>query len=292
MAGGGYYSQMIEYDGETHELYITNYPATGSVYLHKSGNDGRNIQGAVFSIYRADNDEWIEDITASGNGYAYSGPLPIGDYYTVEKSVPAPYALDTTRHDFSISYDGDTEYFSLTNDREGENGTIKVIKTDDGANPVPLSGVAGYEMESGQIPFTIDGTGATIEKTVVNPKIRVFGKVKVIKTDDEGNHVSSVRLGVYCLNNNLLEELITGEDGTATSGILNEGTNYYILEHEGVAGYVADTETRYPFDIAENGVIVPMAVENPRITGSVKVIKDDGEGSPPCWCCVRALQGR
>lgn len=320
MADGGYSSQMIQYDGETHDLYITNYRAYGSAYVYKTGNDGRKIQGAVFSIYRVgDGDEWIEDITTSSSGYAYSSSLPLGDYYIVEKSVSALYELDTTRHDFSIYYDGQTAYFNLVNNRKEDYGEIKVIKTDDSGNPlsgvvfgvyrswdgrkltelttgadgtaecslipddyylVELSGKTGYTMTTGQIPFTIDGPGTTVEKTVINEKIRIFGKVKVIKQDEAGNPIPGVRLGVYCHKGNLLEELVTGADGTATSGVLNEGTGYYVLEHEGVPGHLSDTETRHSFDITQNNVIVSVNVTNPRITGGVKIIKDNGDGQP------------
>ena len=320
MADGGYYSQMVQYDGETHDLYITNYRAYGSAYVYKTGNDGRKIQGAVFSIYRVgDGDEWIEDITTSASGYAYSSPLPLGDYYIVEKSVPAQYELDTTRHDFSIYYNGQTAYFNLVNNRKEDYGAIKVIKTDDSGNPlsgvvfglyrswdgrkltelttgpdgtaecslipddyylVELSGKTGYTMTTGQIPFTIDGPGAAVEKTVINEKIRIFGKVKVIKTDEAGSPIPGVRLGVYCHRGNLLEELVTGADGTATSGVLNERTGYYVLELEGVPGHLSDTETRYSFDITQNNVIVSVNITNPRITGGVKIIKDNGDGQP------------
>lgn len=323
IAGGDYYSRDIEYDGETHEIYITNYRACGDVYVSKTGNNGRKIQGAVFSIYRVgpNGDEWMEDIATSSSGYAYSSYMPLGDYYLVEKSVPSPYVFDDTRHDFSISYNYQTVYFNLTNNREGENGQIRVVKIDDGINPVPLSGVVfglyrawdgkkltelttnadgiaeyslipddyylvelsgktGYTMASGQIPFTIDGSGDTVIKTVVNPKIRIFGKVKVIKADDAGQPISDVRFGVYCHAGNLLEEITTGTDGTATSGVLNEGTGYYLMELESAPGHLSDTETQYPFSITTNNVVVPVSVTNPRITGGVKIIKDDGEGYP------------
>jgi uncharacterized surface anchored protein len=323
MAGGGYYSWDIEYDGETHEVYITNYRARGDVYVSKTGNDGRRIQGAVFSVYHIgpNGDEWVEDITTSSSGYAYSSYLPLGGYYLIEKSVPPPYVLDGTRHDFVLYYDNQTAYFDLTNDREGENGQIRVIKTDDSASPVPLPGVVfglyrawdgrkltelttgadgtaeyslipddyylvelsgktGYTMASGQIPFTIDGSGDPVEKIIVNPKIRIFGKVKVIKTDDAGQPIPGVRFGVYCQAGNLLEEITTGVDGTATSGVLNEGTGYYLMELEGVPGYLSDAEAQYPFSITANNVIVPVNVTNPRVTGGVRIVKDDGGGNP------------
>jgi len=315
----GYYMAMIETDGETAEVYITNYRSRGYVRVNKTGNDDRKIQGAVFSVYDAGTNEWMEDITTNSSGYAYSSALVLGDYYLVEKSVPAGYTLDDTPHYFTLGSAWQTEYIDIVNDRSGEPGKVKIIKTDDSENPlsgvvfglyrswdgkklaelttgadgtvtsdllipqdyylVELSGKDGYTMITGQIPFTIDETGTTVVVVAINPKARIFGKVKVIKQDEDGNPLSGVRFGLYCSKGNLLQELITREDGTVVSGILNEGTGYYLVELSGVAGYVSDKQ-QYTFDISENNVIVPVAVVNPRITGGIKIIKTGTDGEP------------
>lgn len=318
LAADSYYYATIYDQDETVELYITNYKAQGDVKITKTGNDGRKIAGAVFEIRNADTDELVEEVTTGSSGYVWSSYMPLGDYYAVETSVPAPYKLDDTRHEFSLTYNYESDYLYIENVVDGDPGRVKVVKTDDSDNPlsgvsfdlyrtwdskklgslttgadgtaesgdlipgdyylVETTGKPGYTMEAGQIPFTIDGTGATIEKTIINPKIRIFGKVQVIKQDDTGNPIPGVRFGVYCDGENLLEEIITGEDGTATSGVLNEG-NYYLLELEGTDGYLMDTD-RHPFSITENEIIVPVTVTNPRITGAVKVQKTGTEGEP------------
>ena len=127
-------------------------------------------------------------------------------------------------------------------------------------------------MVTDRIPFTVDGSGETVEVVVENPKIRVFGKVKVVKTDDAGAFVPGTRVGVYCKWGNLLEELVIGEDGSATSGILNAGSDYYIMELEAMPGHLPDTEKHY-FDITENGVVVTVNHVNPRVSGGIRVTK-------------------
>ena len=318
LAADSYYYATIYDQDETVELYITNYKAQGDVKITKTGNDDRKIAGAVFEIYNADTNELVQTVTTNSSGYVWSSYMPLGNYYAMETSVPAPYKLDDTRHEFSLTYNYESDYLYIENVVDGEPGRVKVVKTDDSDNPlsgvsfdlyrswdskklstlttgedgtaesgdlipgdyylVEATGKPGYTMAAGQIPFTIDGTGATIEKTIINPKIRIFGKVQVMKQDDAGNPIPGVRFGVYCDGENLLEEITTGEDGTATSGVLNEG-NYYLLELEGVDGYLMDTD-RHPFSIAENEVIVPVTVTNPRITGAVKVLKTGTEGEP------------
>lgn len=317
---GGYYGYYtITGQDEIVEATITNYQESGILKITKTGNDGRKIQGAVFSIYNADTDEWVQDATTGSSGYVYVYGLLLGDYYAVEKSVPAPYELDETRHSFSLTYDGEYSYLNLTNNVSGESGRLKVIKTDDENNP--LSGVVfglyrswdsaklaeltsgedgtaesgelipgdyylleqtgkeGYTPASGQIPFTIDGSGVTVDKTVINPKIHIFGKVKVIKEDDVGTPIPGVRFGLYCEAGNLLETLTSDEDGTAVSGVLNEGSYYLLEQDSGIEGYQIDAE-RHPFSITENETVIPVTVVNPRITGSVKVIKTGTDGQP------------
>ncbi|MDL2218422.1 hypothetical protein LJC27_07155 [Christensenellaceae bacterium OttesenSCG-928-M15] len=331
---GGYYSAYIREDGETETVYITNYRATGTARIHKTANDGRNVQGAVYSIYRipqvnlemvavanADYGEWVCDITTNSSGYAYAYDLPIGEYYAIEKSVPSPYRLDETPQYFTIDYNDEWEYLSFENEVDGEAGRLRLLKTDDSENYlsgvvfglyrawdnkklaelttgatgiaeyyplipqdyylVELSGKDGYEMVTDRIDFTVDGSGETVELVVENPKIRVFGKVKAVKSDDAGNAVPGTRIGVYCKWGILLEELVIGEDGTATSGILNAGTGYYLMELEGVPGYLANSE-KYYFDITQNGAVVSVNIENPRISGGIKVTKyGDGEETLP-----------
>lgn len=318
LAADSYYYATIYNQDETVELNITNYKASGDVKITKTGNDGRKIAGAVFEIHNADTDELAQTVTTNSSGYVWSAYMPLGNYYAVEKSVPAPYRLDDTRHEFSLTYNNQSIYLNIENQVDGEPGRVKVIKTDDSENPlsdvsfdlfrawdgkklsalttgadgtaesgdlipgdyylIETTGKPGYTMEAGQIPLTIGGDGAVVEKTIVNPKIRIFGKVQVVKQDDAGTPIPGVRFGVYCDRDNLLEEITTGADGTATSGVLNEG-NYYLLELAGVDGYQMDTEP-HPFSISENEVIVPVTVTNPRITGAVKVLKTGTEGEP------------
>lgn len=316
VTGGEYDASITEHD-KTVEVAITNYLARGSMRVTKSGNDGRKISGAVFSVYSAKDDSFLEDITTDYSGTAYTSDLLVGNYYVKEKSVPAPYILETSPHAFSISLNS-IAYVNLVNNVEGLSGKIKIIKTDDSKNP--LSGVVfglyrtwdakkmdtlttgsdgtvvsgelipgdyylleqtgkpGYTPASGQIPFTIDGSGTTVEKNVVNPKIKIFGKVKAVKKDDAGQPIPNVKFGVYCQEDKLLEELTTGTDGTAVSGVLNEG-EYYLKELEGVDGFQMD-HSKHTFSITTNESIVPVNVTNPRITGKIKITKT-GTGNKP-----------
>jgi len=315
--GGGYYMAQIEFEGETATVYVTNQLSRAYVQVYKTGEDERKIQGAVFSIYRAGG-EWVEDVTTNSGGYAYSSALVLGEYYLIEKSVPEGYKIDTEPHYFTLSYSWQTVYIDLVNERDGNPGRLKIIKTDENENPlsgvvfglyrawdgkkltelttgadgmteygplipqdyylIELVGKDGYESNGGQIAFTIEKSGTTAVVVVVNPKARVFGKIKAVKQDEAGNPLPGVRFGLYCAKGNLLQEMVTGADGTATSGVLNAG-DYYLVELAGIPGYVADTG-QHPVTISQNNVTVPITIINPRITGSLKVIKTGDGGEP------------
>lgn len=128
----------------------------------------------------------------------------------------------------------------------------------------------------GQMPFTIDNTGATVEKTVVNAKIPIFGAVEVTHQDDVEAPISGTKFGIFSGMDNLVEELTTDKNGVATSGNINEG-GYYLRELETQEGYLPNAE-KHPFSITESNGIVPVTVTNQRISSSVKVVKKGGGG--------------
>lgn len=309
--GDGYYYATISYHGETDTVYITNYLARGYAYLYKYGNDGKNITGAVFSVFSSD-DTWIEDITTGNNGYAYTSDLLLGDYYLIEKSVPVPYVADTdTKHWFSVGDSGDSSYFSIENPVDGEPSNLIIIKTDDKENPLSdvVFGVyrAWDDKKLFEITSDSDGIASTPETLIPDEYyiVELSGKLgyemhteKIPFTVDGTGETMTLTVEnpkirifgkVQVFKNDdagspldgvtfgvyceygNLIEEITTVNGLAVSGILNEG-NYYLKELSGIAGYLSDG-AEYPFSISESNTIVPVTVINPRITGFVKVIK-------------------
>lgn len=315
--GSSYYDSVSE-QGETAYVYSSSALVSGSLRISKKGNDGHSLSGAVFSIYDADGDWMEDITTNTngiaistnlplGDYYAVEKAAPEG--YVPDSDV---------QHSFTLAYHDQRVTLDLENARAGEPGRVRVVKTDDSGNPLAgvvlelyrtwddkllgelttgeggaiesdllipdeyylteKTGLPGYEMATGQFPFTIDGSGATVEIEVENPAVRILGNVTVNKVDENGNPLAGVRLGLYRQDDNLLEELVTSEDGTATSDILNAGS-YYIREIAGLEGYLYD-EQQYPFEIVDDREIVSVNIENRRITGAVKVIKTDDSGNP------------
>lgn len=311
-------SVMIQEHDKVVETEIINRPSRASMRVYNTGNDGRSIQGSTFSIYKAADDTWLEDITTSSSGYAYSSSLNLGSYYVVQKSVPAPYKLDETHYSFSLTYEGQYEYLNIQNQVNGKPGKVKATVKDDEGNPLSgavltlyrawnnsklsdlssgsdgtaesaslipgdyyltqKSGKPGYTVMTGQVPFTIDGSGATVQKTIVNPLIRISGRIKVTVKNDAGTVLSGIRVGLYTRAGDLAEELTTESDGTATSAVMAAG-DYYLLQAEGIEGHLAD-QNKHSLTISTSGSIVTATIVNPRISGSVKVTKTGHEDAP------------
>ncbi|HDN2513840.1 Cys-Gln thioester bond-forming surface protein [Clostridioides difficile] len=64
------------------------------------------LDGAVYELRKSNNDELVETVTIKG-GKAKVESLYLGEYYWIEKKAPEGYVLDTTKHYFKISYEGE-----------------------------------------------------------------------------------------------------------------------------------------------------------------------------------------
>lgn len=66
---------------------------------------------------------------------------------------------------------------------------------------------------------------------------QIMGRVKIIKVDEVGNPLSGVGFQIYRqLSTEMVYDITTGTDGTATSGELIPG-DYYLVETIGKPGY-------------------------------------------------------
>lgn len=96
------------------------------------------------------------------------------------------------------------------------------------------------------------------------------GNVEITKISADDNKLTGEKKGtllknavfeIYTENNELVDTIITGEDGKAISKLLNYG-NYYIKEKESGSKYYLLNTKKYHFEIKENGEIVPIIIEN------------------------------
>lgn len=71
------------------------------------------VGGAKYRIYKSNGTYTGQEITTIANNYAYSGYLPLGNYYFQESVAPTGFALDTEKHYFTLAYNNQDEFFSL-----------------------------------------------------------------------------------------------------------------------------------------------------------------------------------
>ena len=98
---------------------------------------------------------------------------------------------------------------------------------------------------------------------------RIKGQIKIVKTSDDDNFINGEKLGspienvkfeIYDSNNNIVDEIITSEDGTATTKLLDKG-RYYIKEVESGEWYLLNENT-FEVEIKEHQEIVEIEITN------------------------------
>lgn len=108
----------------------------------------------------------------------------------------------------------------------------------------------------------------------------ITGKVKVLKTDGEGNSLWGVEFGVFeAETDKEVDRFSTNWNGIATSKTLHYG-NYYLKELSAFDGYEL-IDTPIPFSILEQDVVVEIPVTNHMIVGSVVITKYGGKEPMP-----------
>ena len=293
-------------DGGIIEVELVNEKIYGQVKIIKSDNDtGAFLDGAVFELYNSQN-ELIETLNTDSNGYAVSNALEYGEYSIKEVRAPEGYVLNNESCAFTIVSDEETITLDITNDPI--KGKVEVIKTDSETGKLlsgavfgiyneddnliqelvtdengylisssllygqyylkEISAPEGYILGDEIYPFSIETNNQIIHFDISNEIIK--GRVEIIKTEPiHGSPLAGVKFSVYGRDDNLVEELITDENGKAVSSDLVYG-DYYVQESEPINGYISN-ETQYRFNIGDNGEIINIAVQNTPVSGSVEV---------------------
>ena len=104
---------------------------------------------------------------------------------------------------------------------------------------------------------------------------RIKGKVEITKVDKNDNSklLEGVKFGLYDENDNLIETLITGPDGKATSKDLYKG-KYYLKELDTGSVYYLLNENTFEFEIVNNGETIPLTIDNEGTDIEVTVDKE------------------
>ncbi|EOP78663.1 TQXA domain-containing protein [Bacillus cereus HuB4-4] len=130
----------------------------------------------------------------------------------------------------------------------------------------------GYVLQD--TPQTVEvKTGEIANITAENHKIK--GNVEIKKLSDNGKVLPNVEFTVYTADGKEVTKVVTNEQGIAKVENL-PFNKYFFKETKGVEGYLVN-ETKYPFEISEQGKTLTFTVENKEVKGHVQLLKVDAE---------------
>lgn len=297
--------------GETSTVKFVNERLTGKLVITKVDDANKPLANVTFEIY--DEDEYIVDtITTDENGKASSKNLDYGTYYFKEVSAPEGYIMDENLYKFELNEENRTFYTTVTNERY--KGSLLIVKTDEDNTPIEgvkfdildenkehiitietnEKGLAGVQnlplgtyyyqeieapdnviIDNGVYEFKLETKDQIVRKDIVNEKVK--GSLKITKVDDEDKVIAGVKFNVLDENKNVVDEIVTNENGIAVSKELTPGT-YYYKEVEVPDGYVLDGE-EHKFEITNDVTLVAVEVVNEKAKGSLQITKYDSNGS-------------
>jgi hypothetical protein len=107
----------------------------------------------------------------------------------------------------------------------------------------------------------------------------IKGKLKVIKTGDDGEPLAGVKFSVTGAATGYSASLITDENGEAETGLLPYDL-YTIVETGTQESYVLD-EHQHTILLSRDGETYEFGIVNVKIRGQIKVIKTDGKTKTP-----------
>lgn len=256
----------------------------------------------------------ITDIQTN-NGSAVMSAIPEGSYSISEISPPINYNLDSPTiqianiteavPNVTVNFNNTPAGGYVKVIKHGEDDSILlqnavygIFKSDDtkidelttGADGSATSGFIpqgdyylqeisspnGYLLDETKHDFTILSGGQTITINAYNTMIK--GRVSIIKYGEENDPLQDAIYGIYDMNDNLIEEITTDENGIAVSSELVYG-DYYMMEITPPTGYNLNISP-IPFKIREHNLLIELSAENTIIKGCVKVLKTGEENDP------------
>ncbi len=190
----------------------------GRVLIRKTDQDsGKQVAGAVYAIYDADDDQEVARLTTLADGYATSDYLRFGSYYVKEVIAPDGYILNDTKYPVTITEN--EQKIEVSGVDERVRGSIRIEKVD-----------------------SVTGDIAQGDATLVGAKYGLYAREAILDPADQA---------VIYEEDARIAELTIDEERQASIDDLYLGT-YYLKEIEPSEGYTLD-ETEYDVELAYQG---------------------------------------
>ncbi len=302
---------QIRNQDEVIELTAENIQIRGKVQIFKNDERDNPLQGVEFNIYTS-NDLFMDKIFTDINGIAISNDLPYGDYYLKEVNPPVGYVLDDIKHPFSITTDNAIVKLDLYNYLiTGQVGVVKgcgwkplkdavigvydldgtlieeLITDIQGcaiSGPLEYGGYyikeitapPGYLKSDEEIQFIIEIDDRTIWLPLENELIT--GRVQINKVGENNEPLQGAVFRIYDNYANVIDEIISDENGIALSKILDYG-EYEIVEIKAPDGYNMNMISTF-LNIQNQDEIVEVTIRNDPIKGKLKISKTNEYDMP------------
>lgn len=295
----------------TKELTNKHKEGNLKVYKVDADNNEIRLGNVQFDLYSVELDKIIGTYTTNVDGEIYIENLRTGEYKLIEKNTGKWYNLakDT---EVKVEWNTDTETTVENELKKGQVKVIKVdednneiklqgvefevldsngnvlekIVTDENGEALtqryPVRDFKSLTLREVKTldnyvlndkPITVELTAnETTAVTIENERIK--GKVEITKVDSKDNSkvLEGAKFGLYDENDNLIETLVTDENGKAISQELYKG-KYYLKELETGSVYYLLNEDTFEFEIVNNGETVPVTIDNEPVDITVDVDK-------------------
>lgn len=282
------------------------------VYKVDKDNNKVVLGHVLFDLYSHEQEKVVGTYRTDVNGEIYLEDLRVADYSLIEKETNKWYNLaDDT--DIKIEWEKTTETTIENELKKSQIRIIKVDKEDneiklegvkfgvydmqDNLLETVVTNSEGealtqkypvrdfeklkiVELETKQ-EYVLNDTPQTIkleENQIMNITFdnqRIKGKLQITKVDEKDNNkkLEGVKFGIYDMEDNLLQEVVTDENGVALTDYLYKG-KYYAKELEAASEYYVLNENKYEFEIINHEEIIQKTVENAPVEIKVDVDKE------------------
>ena len=294
------------------DVKVTNELSKGSLQIVKTDENGDKLEGVVFEILDSDKNV-IEEITTDKNGVAVSKELTLGTYYYKEKEAPKGVIIDNKEYQFKLTENEQIVTKEIVN--KLERGSISIFKVDEDGNYLEnvtftlvdekgneidkqvtgKDGLAKFEnllpgnynfkevdapvnvvKNENPQPIEITVDDLNVEVTVENEFAR--GMLRIIKTDMADKKLKGVKFEILNSDKQVIEELVTNEEGIIESQKLLIG-KYYFREVSAEDPNIIVDNKLYDFKITENDQVVTATIKNKTVNGAVIITKVDSSNS-------------
>ncbi len=220
-----------------------------------------NTEEYHFELTEKDNKTAIVLDTYKAFNYLKKGTLEFTkkDYSTSDPIPNVEFKIFTEKDE--LIYSGKTD----------ENGKIVIKELAVGKYYiVEENPIEGYVSSDEKLLFEIKENGEIVKAEMTNKKIT--STLKVTKNDEDKILLSGIKFGVYNLEDKLISEHTTDENGYFE--VVLEYGKYYFKEISTLDSYVLNDE-KVHFEVKEEGAVIEKTMTNKFKTGTLEFTKTD-----------------